>query len=96
MVYNSILRLIEAVRKNDVEKFLRYIQPYLPDDEKEVGEKLIRESFSEYPIKTTMDSKDEIQELKDNLDTLYMSYLSQVSLWKSKYYDLKKETEADF
>lgn len=93
MVYNSILRLIESVRDNDVEKFLRYIQPYLPDDEKEVGEKLIRESFSEQPIKTTMDVNDEVQELKDRLDTLWMNYLSQVSLWKSKYYELKGEKD---
>ena len=93
MVYNSILRMIEAVRNNDVEKFLRYIKPYLPDDEKEIGERLIRESFSEYKVETTMDSSEEVQELKDRLDTLYMNYLSQVSLWKSRYYELKEEKE---
>lgn len=93
MNYNSILRLIEAVRDNDVEKFLRYVQPYLPHDEKEVGERLIRESFSKHPTETTMEVNDEVQELKDRLDTLWMNYLSQVSLWKSKYHELKEETE---
>lgn len=93
MVCNSILRMIEAVRNNDVEKFLKYVKPLLPDGEKEIGEKLIRESFSDYKVETTMDSIDEVQELKDRLDTLYMNYLSQVSLWKSRYYDLKEEKE---
>ena len=40
-----------------------------------------------------MNPSDEVQELKDRLDTLYMNYLSQVSLWKSRYYDLKGENE---
>lgn len=88
--------MIEAVRNNDVEKFLRYIQPYLPDDEKEIGEKLIRESFGERHTEATMDSSDEVQELKDRLDALYMTYLSQVSLWKSMYYELKKENDKTF
>lgn len=65
MVYNSILRMIEAVRNNDVEKFLKYIQSYLPYDEKVVGEKLIRESFSEHHVETTMDSSDEVQEFEE-------------------------------
>ena len=93
MVYNSILRMIEAVRNNDVEKFLRYIKPYLPDDENKMGEKLIRESFDNHKVEVTMDSSEEVQELKDRLDTLYMNYLSQVSLWKSRYYELKEEKE---
>lgn len=96
MVYNSILRMIEAVRNNDVEKFLKYIQAYLPDDEKEVGEKLIRESFSGYHVETRMDSSDEVQELKDRLDTLYMNYSSRISLWESMYYGLKKEHDRTF
>ena len=37
MLCNSILRMIEVVRKNDIEKFLKYVKPHLPDDEKEMG-----------------------------------------------------------
>lgn len=85
--------MTETVRSNEVEKLLEFIQPYLPDDEKKIGEKLIRENFDECKIKETMELSNEVQELKDRLDTLYMNYLSQVSLWKSKYYDLKGEKD---
>lgn len=93
MEYNSILSMVEAVRNNDVEKFLEFIQGCLPDDEKKIGEKLIRENFNKYKVETTMNPSDEVQELKYRLDTLYVNYLSQVSLWKSRYYDLKEEKE---
>lgn len=37
MEYKSILSMVEAVRNNNVEKFLEFIQGCLPDDEKELG-----------------------------------------------------------
>lgn len=36
---------------------------------------------------------EEIEQLKDELDGLYMRYLSQVSLWKSRYEELKNKTD---
>lgn len=92
-VYKSILRMIDAVRRNDVEMFLRYFAPYIPEDEKEVGEKCIRETFSEKPSIATMDKDAKIEELTDELDALQMRYLSQVSMWKSMYQELKAKED---
>lgn len=79
-VYNSILKIIDAVRRNDVEMFLEYFAPYIPDDEKKIGKQCIRVVFGENPSIVTMDKDAKIEELVDELDSLHMMYLSQVSL----------------
>lgn len=40
--------------------------------------------------KTVQEYKDRIEELENELDTLNMRYLSQVSMWKSLYEETKR------
>lgn len=41
--------------------------------------------------KTIEEFEKENEQLRDELDALHMRYLSQVSLWKSNYEELKKK-----
>ena len=67
VAYKSILRIIDAVRRNDVEMFLRYFAPYISEDEKENGEKSILQAFSENPSIATMDKGAKIEELTNEV-----------------------------
>lgn len=93
---NSILRIIEGVRNNDVEMVLRYSKKNVGDGECETTEKSIREAFCDEHSVATMDKDAKIEELRDELDALNMRYLSQVGLYKSLYQELKeKENKRD-
>lgn len=86
---DSILRIIDGARNNDIEMILRYSKNIVGNDEWETTEKCIREAFSNENSETIMDKDAKIEELKDELDALNMRYLSQVGLYKSLYQELK-------
>lgn len=94
MVASSILRIIEGVQNNDVDKVLRYALQIIPIEEHDIAEECIREKFNPNASRAVMeDMYSEVELLKDELDALNMRYLSQVSLWKSRYEELKKKVE---
>lgn len=88
---NSILRIIDGTRNNDIEMILRYSKNIVGDDEWGATEKCIREVFCDECSEATMDKDAKIEELEDELDALNMRYLSQVGLYKSLYEELKEK-----
>ncbi len=55
---------------------------------------VMKETFEEYE-KEIQEYKNKITELEDALDANHMMYLSQVSLWKSRYAELEKSINKD-
>ncbi len=47
MGISSILRIIDATRKNDLDMALRYTKKIIPEEEWEEAEKMIKESFDQ-------------------------------------------------
>lgn len=88
MKCSPLLRIINATRNSNKEQILRYAKRYVNADEWNIFEKCVDEEFEN---KNSKEENEEITALKDQLDGLYMTYLSQVSLWKSRYYDLKNK-----
>lgn len=88
---NSILRIIDGTRNNDIGMILRYSKNIVGDDEWTTTEKCIRETFCNERSEAIMDKDAKIEELEDELDALNMRYLSQVGMYKSLYQELKKK-----